>query len=250
MYHVGAWYVFSLEYTKMDDSYLSTEITVNVIVQSIAYVVGLFVNLKVISVCLRNRDTKTWQIHIAQSIINTIFFGFDIPFVTISNALPHLSRYTGEWFCYMASFIVNYEVYFLVTNSFLIAVMKYIYIVHWDKAMGFGHERIQRIFLIIAIAFPCFNATVVTLTKDFDSYKAIKSCFGMPRKNMSSRIGVWEKLFLCNLSHTGTSNADVSHVLYMFIQIICVSRSLLSYFFSTNLPEAFFYYKIFKQMRR
>ena len=234
----------------MDDSYFSTEITVNVIVQSIAYIAGFFVNVKVISVCSRNRDTKTWQIHIAQSIINTIFFGFDIPFVTISNALPHLSRYTGEWFCYMASFIVNYEVYFLVTNSFLIAVMKYIYIVHWDKAMRFGHDKIQRIFLIIAIVFPCLNATVVTLTKDFDSYKAIKSCFGIPVKQTNSRNGVWEKLFLCNLIYADTSNADESRILYILIQIICVSKSLLAYFFSTNLPEAFFYYKIFKKMRR
>ena len=110
---------------------------------------SFFINFKVISVCSRNRDTKTWQIHIAHSIIVTIFFAFDLPFVTISNALPHLSIYTGDWFCYMASFIVNYEVYFLVTNSFLIAVMKYIYIVHWDKAMRFGHEKIQRIFLVV-----------------------------------------------------------------------------------------------------
>ena len=234
----------------MDDSYFSTGITINVIVQSLAYIAGLFVNIKVISVCLRNRDTKTWQIHIAQSIINTIFFGFDIPFVTISNALPHLSRYTGEWFCYMASFIVNYEVYFLVTNSFLIAVMKYIYIVHWDKAMRFGHQKIQRIFLIITITLPCFFAAVQTITKDIDSYKAIKSCFGMPDEKKDSRNGAWQRLFLCNLSYTETPNAEESSVFYILIQIVCVSRSVLAYLFCTNLPEAFFYYKIFKKMRR
>ena len=234
----------------MDDSYFSTEITVNVIVQSLAYIAGLFVNVKVISVCSRNRDTKTWQIHIAQSIINTIFFGFDIPFVTISNALPHLSMYTGEWFCYVASFIVNYEVYFLVTNSFLIAVMKYIYIVHWDKAMRFGHQKIQRIFLIITITLPCFFAAVQTITKDIDSYKAIKSCFGMPDEKKDSRNGAWQRLFLCNLSYTETPNAEESSVFYILIQIVCVSRSVLAYLFCTNLPEAFFYYKIFKKMRR
>ena len=234
----------------MTKPFFSAEITANVIVQSLAFLIGLFINFKVISVCSRNRDTKTWQIHIAHSIIVTIFFAFDLPFVTISNALPHLSVYTGEWFCNLASLIVSYGVNFIITNSLLIAAMKYIYIVHWDKAMRFGHQNIQRIFFIITITLPGFFAVVQTITKDVDSYKAIKSCFGMPDEKKDSRNGAWQRLFLCNLSYTETPNAEESSIFYILIQIVCVSRSVLAYLFCTNLPEAFFYYKIFKKMRR
>ena len=234
----------------MTESYFSAEITANVIIQSLAFLIGFFINVKVISVCSRNRDTKTWQIHIANAIIVTIFFAFDLPFVTISNALPHLSVYTGEWLCNLASLIVSYGVNFIITNSVLIAAMKYIYIVHWDKAMRFGHEKIQRIFLVVTITLPCFFAVVATLTRNFDSYKAIKSCFGMPDEKKDSRTGAWQRFFLCNLSYTDTPNAEESSVFYILIQIVCVSRSVLETLLCTNLLEAFFYYKIFKKMRR
>ena len=231
----------------MIESYFSTEITINVIIQSLAFVIGLFINIKVVSVCWRNRETKTWKIHIAYSVLITIFFAFDLPFVTISNAIPNLSMYTGEWFCSFSFFVVNYGVNVVISNSLILACMKYIYIVHWDKAMVFGHEKIQTVFFILTFAIPFFIAGVATITNDFDSYKAVKNCFGIQNQPKERKNGgVWQRLFLCNIANTGAEN----YVGYVLLQIVCVSRSILSYILCTNLPEAFFYYKVFKKMRR
>ena len=127
--------------------------------------------------------------------------------------------------------------------------MTYIYIVHWDKAMRFGHEKIQTVFFVITFAVPFFIAGVGTLTNDFDSYKAIKNCFGIqtqPKERQNG--GVWQRLFLCNL--TNTEDTEENYVGYVLLQIVCVSRSISSYILATNLPEAFFYYKVFKKMKR
>ena len=233
----------------MIESYFSTEITINLIVQSLAFVIGLFINIKVVSVCWRNRETKTWKIHIAYSVIITIYFAFNLPFVAISNAIPNLSMYTGEWFCSFSFFVINYGVTVIISNSLILACMKYIYIVHWDKAMCFGHEKIQMVFFVITFAVPFFIAGVGTITNDFDSYKAVKSCFGIQNQPKERRNGgVWQRLFLCNL--TNTEDTEENYVGYVLLQIVCFSRSLLSYILATNLPEAFFYYKVFKKMKR
>jgi len=113
--------------------------------------------------------------------------------------------------------------------------------------MRFGHEKIQTVFFIITFALPFFIAGVATITNDFDSYKAVKNCFGIQNQPKEQQNGgVWQRLFLCNIPNTG-AESYIGHVL---LQIVCVSRSIVSYILTTNLPEAFFYYKVFKTMRR
>ena len=182
----------------------------------------------------------------AYSISIVLFFAFHLPFSVVSNAIPHLSEHTGEWFCSLATIIIMYGINVMTIHSLLIAIMKYVLIVHPLKALQIGHDRIEKIFFALYLALPLILAIVVALLKDFESYKVLRKCFAL---NNEQREKSWKRMFLCNLNEMGV---DVSNnmTLEVVLQTICVVRSVLELVIASNFLEAFFYYRIFKQMKR
>ena len=221
---------------------------INIIIQSIAFAIGLFINIRIIYVCLIDKSSKTRNIHIIYSIFSTIFYLFDIPFLAITQYVPNLSMYTGEWLCHIASFIIIFCVHIIFMNSFWIALMKYVFIVHWDRALLWGHEKIERTLLVISLVSPLIFTVIIILTKDFDSYEALNSCYGIETKKLDPVDGM-KGFFLCDLTNL-TTNGIHDYISYVVIQAMCISKSILTLPTTTNLSEALFYYKIFKRMKR
>jgi len=222
---------------------------ISTIVEALLFLAGLLINTKIVLLEWKNRESKTWQIQIVCSVCSTIYFVFDLPFSVILVAIPDLSKYTGDWFCNLAAFIIFYGIVIFTTSSLVFAMMKYVFIVHPIKALKWGHEKIQKLFLAIYIAIPTLNAIIMIVTKDFDLSKDsnIRKCFGM--KNEDLETDIWKRIFLCNLKEIGIDESSNTH-LQNGIQSICIIRSVLRFVISSNITEAFFYYKIFTTMKR
>jgi hypothetical protein len=125
--------------------------------------------------------------------------------------------------------------------------MKYTFIVHPFKALKWGHEKIQKIFLATYLAVPFVMAVIVIATKDFESYKYLRICFGLKKEELLKNT--WKRLFLCNLKEMGIGESANIH-LRNSIQMFCILRSVVAFMISSNIMEAFFYYKIFTKMKR
>ena len=173
---------------------------------------------------------------------------WSLTFLAITNDVPNLSMYTGEWLCHIASFIIIFCIHIIFMNSFWIALMKYVFIVHWDRALLWGHEKIERVLLIISLVLPLIFTIIIILTKDFDSYETLNSCYGIETKKLDPVDGM-KGFFLCDLANLNTNDIH-DYILYVMIQAICISRSILTLPATTNLSEALFYYRIFKRMKR
>jgi hypothetical protein len=195
----------------------------------------------------KKRESKTWQIQIVCSVCSTLYFAFELPFSSISTAIPNLTNYTGDWFCNLATFIIVYGIFTVTTNSVVIAMMKYIFIVHPSKALRWGHDKIQKLFLAIYITIPSLMAVIVIATKDFESWQNIRMCFGMKKEDLETNL--LKRLFLCNLKEIGIDETVNTH-LQNGILSVCIIRSVLAFMISGNIMEAFFYYKIFTKMKR
>ena len=228
-----------------DQDFLVSSI-ISTIVESLLFLIGLFINIKIVLLEWKTRKTIIWQVQIVYSVCSTIFFAFCIPFTSISNTIPHLSEYTGQWFCSLSTFIVVYGLKTIGMNSLIVSIMKYTFIVHPLNALKWGHDRVQKIFLATYLAVPFVFGVIVVATKDFDSYKTLRKCFGFPN---NEHVGIWTKLLLCNLTEMGVDES-ASVYLKNTIYTSCAIRSILSNMASNNIMEAFFYLKIFKKMKR
>ena len=185
------------------------------------------------------------------SICTTIYFGFYLPFVIITSEVPDLAQnYTGEWLCYIATFVAIFGVTIITFNSLLVAMVKYIFIVQYERAINYEEQKIQKLFCIIYIGFPMFLALFACLTRDFDSYGALNNCFGTAdyiKVKYKGWLMNFAKFFLCDLDKE--NRYDYGFVIFIIKQTLCAIKSSFVFVINTNLPEAMLYYKIFRKMK-
>ena len=72
-----------------------------IILQVSLFCLGLYFQVRTILVCIEEKN-KTWHLHIAYSIVMTIYYGYTIPFYAISYFIPSLGTYVGNWICYFS----------------------------------------------------------------------------------------------------------------------------------------------------
>ena len=224
----------------------------SIIIQILLFSIGLPIQLKIISVCWKEQDGKTWYIHLINSAALIIHFFFSILFDSIAHVFPNLSSSIGEWFCYCILFIRFYGYMIIAFNSFLVAAMKYIFIVHDEKARSIGEEKLKKLFLFVAFAVPFTLATISSVTKDINGFTDLVSCFGM-KEVEDEKYDTWKKnlvkFFVCNHGWTD-HDIEENYGLYVFQQCLCGIRTGVTMLINTNFPEAFLYFKIFSKMNR
>ena len=223
-----------------------------IIIQILLFSIGLPIQLKIISVCWKERDGRTWYIHLINSATIIIHFFFSILFDTIAHVFPNLSSLTGEWFCYCIHFIRLNGFFIITFNSFLVAVMKYIFIVHDEKARSIGEEKLKKLFIIVAFSVPFTLATIGSVTKGINGYSDLVSCFGL-KEVVDEKYNTWKKnllkFFVCRHGWTD-HDIEEQYCLYAFQQCLCGIRTCVTMLINTNFPEAFLYFKIFSKMNR
>ena len=217
---------------------ITIETLIAALFRLVFYVIGFIINIQMVFVCWKSRKTnKTWQLHISYCISSTVFFAYIIPFSLISHAIPNLSRYTGEGICYVSSFIILFNTWIIQINSLMVAISKYILIVHWKNALLFGHAKIQWIVCSISLLIPLYITVISTCLKDRGVINILSSCFGPENRA--------KKDYLCHFEED-----EFGYISKVVLQLLCMSKFIISLVISTNICEAFFYYKTFKRMKR
>ena len=221
---------------------------VHIISQIIIFCIGLNIQVNIIYVCNEEKG-KTWKIHVSHAIITTVYYGFFIPFQSVTTFVPSLSIYTGSWICYVASFVSFYCYHAIVVNSLQVAIMKYIFIVNALKARAYGEAKIQKIFFWINTMLPLVLAIIALLTTNFQTRSALKSCFGETvHQSLIPNDSPPRSMHFFTCANLRRSDYDAG--LYYVLQFLCVTRKIINWIIVSNLPQGFFYYKIFSAMTR
>ena len=221
---------------------------VNLVCQSILFIIGSFFHYKIINV-YNVEKSKTWLNQIYHAVVTVILFGFRIPFQAITHFIPNLAGVSGSWICYFGAFVSFYGFNDLRTHSLWIAMEKYIFIVHTLKARVFGEEKIGKIFVLLNATYLTITSILAMLTSNYVTKTEIISCFGIGHESLkqknSSTAGISD-FFFCDVSGYSETSLGLAYT----IQFVCGLRSFVNIVVGTNAPEAFIYYKIFKHMER
>ena len=214
--------------------------------------IGTYINLKIIFVSKREKH-KTWQIDIVRSIAVIPLIYFAITFEAINDYFSNpISNYTGVSICYIAAFVYVYLPYIVALHSLVVSIMKYVFIVHQQKAVGIGEDRIKGWFFWFNLIHPLVIAISTVLLFDVESFASLIKCFGLEQKlaeRYNSPTGNLERMFLCKL-RSSERDMEEGNAVYIITQTFCAIKMVYFWILSSNIPEAFFYYKIFKEMRR
>ena len=140
----------------------------------------------------------------------------------------------------------------IIFESLVVSILKYIFIVHHEKSRNYGEERIQKIFFWANILHWILPSIISAYLWDIEIIDSLTSCFGIDDKiqeTYNSSAANLERLFMCKL-HSIDGEDLGTHFTYTIAQTFCVSKMIFTLTFGTNIPEAYFYYKIFKKMKR
>ena len=129
----------------------NTSSTIYIIFPILLYAIGLFINIKNIIVC-KTEKSRTWQIDISHAVVMSIVFAVRIPIMAATYLLPKSFLHSGRWICHMLAFVFSFGAGSINSHSLIVAIMKYVSIVHAMKVRSFGEDKIKKIFFLVTIA--------------------------------------------------------------------------------------------------
>ena len=131
-------------------------------------------------------------------------------------------------------------------NSLLVALIRYIHIVHDKTSNQWNYERAAKIFKLASIYVPIAMEAIGNLSHGFSQFaqlETIRECIGLPaRLNTSNTSEQPLPGLLVNWTLNYLPVSLVTSMSYTYV--------IVSVIVSSNIVEAYFYLQIFKKMKR
>ena len=214
------------------------------------FLLGFFIHVKIISTCKKEQGTS-WQLDITHSVVLCFTYFISTTFRVIFRYLPSLHRYIRNGICYTNSFILTFGCYSIFSHSFIVSFLKYTFIVHHRKVFG-EEEKVKRAFFWINILHLLFLTILTLCLLDIENMLLVIKCIGLEEKKRAeynTPFGHVEMVFLCKLNNKPGEELN-GGPFYILKQTVCVIKTIWTFIFMCNIPEAFFYFRIFRFIRR
>ena len=212
--------------------------------------IGELINIKLLMVIRKEAKSILTDVTKLFVICQMIYHPILECILVTTNLIHPVDEIFGEWFCTLAWFSVNFFVRVALYNSFIVAVMRYIFIIHEARVAAYGKENIKRLFLYLTIGIPLLHMAL-KLPESSSMFSFIKKCYGEDHK-----------VFLAKTSTLNVLNSNFwklkSYSIYqfddLFIDIgkkICkIVDTLLLLIMGFNITEGALYCRIFLHLNR
>ena len=223
--------------------------------QVILYAIGSYIQIKVISTCRKEKD-KVWQITITNSITMMTVFSFVMIFQTVSSHVPVMSQYTGEWICFVEAFIYIYGPCIVRLHSFVLSLMKFVFIVYQETAINFGEDKLKKVFFVgnlinaLVLSIPALIFYYLDILSLSHTWPSTMDCLGLHEKVLEHSNTFNAAIDFCKLNVGGYIKDAEPQIYYILKQSVCATRIVWLLALCSNLPEGVLYNYIFRKMRR
>ena len=215
------------------------------------FTIGVFLQIKII-LTLKRDQTMAWEIDVAHSIVLIVIFSSVSILDTVSYLQPTFNDFFGKWYCDVLLFENLFGFFEILFHSMYISFYKYIFIVHSESVNRVGQQKTKLLLLwsyfIVLVAWTLslvvrennlgeFSDTVsCSITNDRASHNKTKEAFA-------------RHIFSCSIDDLDQTNMG-NVVINMLTKFVCTSQSLINVAVALNVPEIFFYFRIFCHMNR
>ena len=170
--------------------------------------------------------------------------------------IENIYLYTGSWFCYTSKILAIYGNGHTGGHSFIIAVAKYVLIVHYSKVRSFGQETVKTIIFWLNIIYPAYTVAMLFLVRPdflfaYDGLSWANRCLGKSDMISSQDVNkTAAKLHnMCEI-YKSTNQTSFEYSIYVGRTTLCWLNYVIGYSNMWNIIEFFFYCSIFNFMRR
>ena len=147
--------------------------------------------------------------------------------------------------CNVGFLVIRFGRMYIAYNSLFVAMIRYIYIVHYDKAKKWDFMKVGKFFQLSSLAFPLVMELVGTFVDPYELYQ------GKPefRECIASYQGLnsTQNLIIPDVYPRRWTMMYVSETFALAVQAFHHTITAVVFL---NVIEGYFYFKIFKSIRR
>ena len=214
-------------------------------------VLGEFVYIKILT-RIKNDDTILNDITRLYVRMQMVFQSLSVLFMSINDFIHPLSEVIGQWYCSLGWFAFEIGSKFIAFHSFSTALMRYVFIFHQNKVENYGKEKTKLIFYYLSVAIP-FIISIMNLVQahEVGHRSFINKCYGTHHKAFlldTSPFRSVQRTFWNPEDYE--SKGFWNFALAITRRVFKICTTCVSLLATSNLTEAFLYYKIISYMNR
>ena len=216
-------------------------------------ILGILLNIKVLSLIKRETSVVNDVTKVA-TYAQMIFWPIFLCFTTATDFVHPLNEILGEWVCDFGWFITYFFTSVFSLHSFIVALMRYCFIVHNDKfEKGLRKERTKQFFLFLSVLIPLLMVIWGAISRsELDILSYINKCNGKHHKVFlveTSTIDVLRRNF-CEFDGYDSANFPFGQIIDAIKRVSCIARTTVLVLMVLNFTEIIIYYKIFSHINR
>ena len=152
----------------------------------------------------------------------------------------------NPWFCHMSHYICQLSFLYLAMFSLSVAIMRYICIVHYDKTIVFGMEKLKHMLLLLHILIPIMITAVhVVSTGNVDPMMTINKCWKQETLTSPDMLCGDRKYEV--VQYLGE---ELGHYIELMLRPLCAGVSGFYILTTCNMAEIVFYIAIARFLKR
>ena len=173
-------------------------------------------------------------------------------FNTSTDFVHPLNEIIGQWYCTLGWFSIHLCGTIISFYSFIVAIMRYLFIVHEKGVEKYGKEKANKVCLWLIIIIPL----IVVLWEgtngtDIDVMSVINKCNGKDHKIFlieESTSDVFKNK-VCEYDTTD-QRGSYGSVFGLFRRFSCIANKLCMVLVSLNVAEGVIYYRLLAHIKR
>ena len=223
-------------------------------VKFVVVLMGIYVQYK-IRAMLRRDTCLINHVLSAYSVIQMMFWPFMLIFNDILTSFVYpISDVTGSWLCDICVVLICYGRLHILFHTFIVALMRYVFVVHDDRVVKFGKQRAKRIFFWISLIWPMMSTAwllfqAIYFRKEFSFARTlISKCYGNHHNMfMTEDLLDWKKY--CTLEVY-----EMDGYFEKFSELVqrgfCVGFAVVNLIVLSNVAEGLLYWRVMKRLKR
>ena len=173
-------------------------------------------------------------------------------FVASTDFLHPVNEVIGQWYCDLGWFVLYTSWFTMNFHSFIVASMRYLFVIQEEKLENYGKEKVRKVFHILSIFLP-FLLMIWSITdkSDVDAISFFNKCNGNHHKVFlfdTSTQNVAKRNFCEHVEYD--DEGSLGKIIAAFRRCACIIRTLLILFMGFNFAEIYIYFKILSHMYR
>ena len=174
-------------------------------------------------------------------------------FRTITNLVYPVHEVIGHWFCTFGWLFMYVCFNIVAFHSFVVAMMRYFFIVWREKAERYGKEKVKKIFFVLSLVVPLILTVWMAIdTSEIDAMSFVNKCYGIYDKEFlieESTLDGSKRKFCAYEPYDGGGYYG-KMIIPLVRQISCMIRSGIGFILYFNFTEGVLYYKTFNHIIR